>query len=293
MRVLGSFFRQRPLKIIFLLFLILSVRLKTKFGLVVYIFTIALPKSYLRSLFFRKSVGPVLDTQSLLTIDLISYMMHTRDMKVSRSLVAMVEDLASKAVLRSGKTTITPVSIPTFADSSTQLSLANHHIAAETTKESPNVPSDTTVSQLGPNRKGPVNGHWIINSSDTDHFKTFLQHGSDNQNTLCLLFIHGGGYYFGSSLHGTRHHSSLLQQFECLNNNMRGSKRLFIFSLDYPLCPDHVYPEALHSALDAYKWLSQEIGFKNIAVSGDSAGYTISFSFPASIKFWIFIEGTV
>ncbi len=95
--------------------------------------------------------------------------------------------------------------------------------------------------------ESPVRGEW---------------HRSGKRGALTVLYLHGGGYIFGSP----RSHRSIT--FEL-------AKRIpaSVFSLDYRLAPEDPYPAALEDAKEAYLWLL-ETGHRpeSIIIAGDSAG---------------------
>ena len=59
-----------------------------------------------------------------------------------------------------------------------------------------------------------------------------------------VLFFHGGGFTLGS----TQDHRGL-----CLR--IARAARARVFSVDYRLAPEHVFPAAAQDAVDAYRWL--------------------------------------
>ncbi|WP_095589514.1 alpha/beta hydrolase [Actibacterium ureilyticum] len=74
-----------------------------------------------------------------------------------------------------------------------------------------------------------------------------------------ILYLHGGGYVFGSA----RTHSAMVAHL---------SKRcgLPAFLPDYRLAPDHPFPAAVDDALAAYRALADQPG--GVVIGGDSAG---------------------
>ncbi|WP_255419294.1 alpha/beta hydrolase fold domain-containing protein [Limnohabitans sp. T6-5] len=80
-----------------------------------------------------------------------------------------------------------------------------------------------------------------------------------------LLWFHGGGYVMGKALHD----DVLCQRFA-------DDLGIRVFSLDYPLAPEHPYPHALLAAEAAWDWLLSEAlpscRTPRIAVGGASAG---------------------
>lgn len=83
--------------------------------------------------------------------------------------------------------------------------------------------------------------------------------GPAAQGAARILYLHGGGYVFGSA----RTHSAMLAHL---------SKRCGLPAIlpDYRLAPDHPFPAAVDDALAAYRALSQQPG--GVLIGGDSAG---------------------
>jgi monoterpene epsilon-lactone hydrolase len=89
-----------------------------------------------------------------------------------------------------------------------------------------------------------------------------------------ILYLHGGGYVFGSS-RSHRHLGEFLSRAAAAQ----------VFMLDYRLAPEHPYPAAVDDATKAYRWLLAS-GFKpgRIAIAGDSAGGGLAFATLLSIR---------
>lgn len=89
-----------------------------------------------------------------------------------------------------------------------------------------------------------------------------------------VLYLHGGGYVFGSP----RSHRDL-------GEFLSRAARAQVFMVDYRLAPEHPFPAAVDDATAAYRWLLQA-GFKpeRIAVSGDSAGGGLTVATLLSIR---------
>lgn len=86
----------------------------------------------------------------------------------------------------------------------------------------------------------------------------------------CLIFFHGGGF-FGGDIATVENQCKLLAQL------MRG----VVFSVDYPLCPEHPFPEGFEACYTSVKWVyenAKELGIsrKRIGIGGDSAGGNLS-----------------
>ncbi|MFC3965550.1 alpha/beta hydrolase [Nocardia jiangsuensis] len=78
-----------------------------------------------------------------------------------------------------------------------------------------------------------------------------------------LLWIHGGGYVFGSA-----------RQNDRLCRTFADELNAVVAAVEYRLAPEHPYPAALDDCYDALQWLGAqpEIDPERIAVAGASAG---------------------
>ena len=81
-----------------------------------------------------------------------------------------------------------------------------------------------------------------------------------------IVYLHSGGYCFGSSL--TTHKVGLTK--------LAKQTRLVCYSVDYRLAPEHQYPAALDDALVAWKHIVSQNPNRNIILAGDSAGGGLS-----------------
>ncbi len=76
-----------------------------------------------------------------------------------------------------------------------------------------------------------------------------------------ILYIHGGGYFIGSSTSHTTMATRLAAKAEAI-----------VTTIDYRLAPEHRFPAALDDCVSAAKALMSEFGASNLAIAGDSAG---------------------
>jgi monoterpene epsilon-lactone hydrolase len=78
-----------------------------------------------------------------------------------------------------------------------------------------------------------------------------------------LLFLHGGGFQFGS----------LLSDGELAARLGRASGMRVLF-LEYRLAPEHPFPAAIDDVIAAWRWLrtNRRLDPRSLAVAGDSAG---------------------
>eukprot|EP00128_Syssomonas_multiformis_P017736 Colp12_sorted_trinity150504_noHs@1570 len=97
---------------------------------------------------------------------------------------------------------------------------------------------------------------------------------------IILLYSHGGGYIFGHALLN-------LDAFFQLQETARDlGFPLYIFSLEYTLAPDAVYPKQLKEAFAAYNYLLETTKFSSdhIFIAGDSAGGNLSCALVLEIR---------
>ena len=118
-----------------------------------------------------------------------------------------------------------------------------------------------------------LGGH-LFRSFGTKHQNTefggvpgvsFMPKKIHNENSL-IVYFHGGGYSFGSSL--TTHRIGL--------SNLAKVTGRVCHSVDYRLAPEHQYPAALDDAVAAWKNIVGENSESEIILMGDSAGGGLS-----------------
>ena len=90
---------------------------------------------------------------------------------------------------------------------------------------------------------------------------------------LAVLYLHGGGYFFGSP-----------QTHRQLALGMAKHCDAPVFSLDYRLAPEHRFPAALDDAVAAYAWLAKTYPQRRIIVAGDSAGGGLALSTALQVR---------
>ena len=81
-----------------------------------------------------------------------------------------------------------------------------------------------------------------------------------------IVFYHGGGWVVGSP-----------KMFDHYSRLLAGEAQALIFSVDYRLAPEHVFPAAHDDAYAALQWVAENAASingdpKRIAVAGESAG---------------------
>src|SRR5580692_7888176 len=108
------------------------------------------------------------------------------------------------------------------------------------------VPDDVLVTEV---TAGGVPAHWL--------------EAPGTQTDRVLIFLHGGGFEFGS----VRSDGELAARL----GRAAGMRVLFP---EYRLAPEHHFPAAIDDVIGAYRWLrtDQRLSASSIAVAGDSAG---------------------
>ena len=89
-----------------------------------------------------------------------------------------------------------------------------------------------------------------------------------------ILHIHGGAFFLGS-----------LTSHRALMTNIAACTQMQVVHLDYPLAPDHAYPEAIDALIDVYQaLLVQGIQPKDVIISGDSCGANLALALCLKLK---------
>ena len=120
------------------------------------------------------------------------------------------------------------------------------------------VPDDVLVSEV---TAGGVTAHWLdAPGVDADRV---------------LLFLHGGGYQFGS----------LASDGELAARLGRAARMRVLFP-EYRLAPEHPFPAAIDDVLAVWRWLrtDQQLGAESLAVAGDSAGGGLSVALLVAMR---------
>ncbi len=90
----------------------------------------------------------------------------------------------------------------------------------------------------------------------------------------CLLYLHGGGYLFGSPL-----------SYRSFTTQLAYRAGMRVFVPDYRLAPENPFPAAVDDALATYRWLlDQGLESANIVLAGDSAGGGLSLALVHALK---------
>ncbi len=96
----------------------------------------------------------------------------------------------------------------------------------------------------------------------------------ETEATQLILHIHGGAFFLGS-----------MNTHRAFVSDLAASTQMQVIHLDYPLSPEHPYPEALDALFDVYLLLlEQGIQAKDIILSGDSCGANLALALALRIR---------
>ncbi|KAI9010457.1 Alpha/Beta hydrolase protein [Phycomyces nitens] len=117
-------------------------------------------------------------------------------------------------------------------------------------------------------KKDTWKGHWIFPFARQLGKSRMIETSMDNAD-LIILYMHGGGFYFGSSVSYIKSFIELVTQFK----KSHGLKAR-ILSVEYSLSPSVQWPKQNEQCLDAYMYLVHTLGISpsKIFLAGDSAG---------------------
>jgi monoterpene epsilon-lactone hydrolase len=88
-----------------------------------------------------------------------------------------------------------------------------------------------------------------------------------------VLYLHGGGYIFGSP---RTHRQALIAMAKAFDAP--------VYGLDYRLAPEHPFPAAVEDAARAYEWLLQKFQASEIVLAGDSAGAGLAIATAIGVR---------
>lgn len=92
--------------------------------------------------------------------------------------------------------------------------------------------------------------------------------------TQLIFHIHGGAFFLGS-----------LNTHRALMTDIADSTQMQVIHIDYPLAPEHPFPEAIDAIFDVYQaLLVQGIKPKDIIISGDSCGANLALALCLRLK---------
>jgi epsilon-lactone hydrolase len=100
-----------------------------------------------------------------------------------------------------------------------------------------------------------------------------LSRAQAHRSPIIVLYLHGGGYLFGSP---KTHRQVLIA--------MAKAFQAPAYALDYRLAPEHPFPAAVEDAAQAYRWLITRHPEADIVLAGDSAGAGLAVATAVGIR---------
>jgi monoterpene epsilon-lactone hydrolase len=100
-----------------------------------------------------------------------------------------------------------------------------------------------------------------------------LSRAQPQPSPVIVLYLHGGGYLFGSP---KTHRQVLIA--------MAKAFQAPAYALDYRLAPEHPFPAAVEDASHAYQWLITRHPEADIVLAGDSAGAGLAIATAVGIR---------
>ena len=112
-------------------------------------------------------------------------------------------------------------------------------------------------------RLHPVPGDVQVTDVDADGVPAHWLTAPGADTSRVLLFLHGGGFEFGS-----------LRSDGELAARLGRAARMRVLFPEYRLAPEHPFPAAIDDVMTAWHWLrtDQDLSETSVAVAGDSAG---------------------
>lgn len=115
-------------------------------------------------------------------------------------------------------------------------------------------------------KKAPIPEDVKIEPIDIDGIPAEWQIVPGAEEDQVLLYFHGGGYIFGSTL-----------THRLLTVALGQTTKMRVLSVNYRLGPENVSPAYLEDSVNVYEWLlSTGISPQKIIIAGDSAGATLT-----------------
>lgn len=135
---------------------------------------------------------------------------------------------------------------------------------------SPNIFRAATekISKVFPQRKDVEIRSIIIAGMHAEEIKP------QAETTQMIFHIHGGAFFIGS-----------LNTHRAFLSDLAARTQMQVLHIDYPLAPEHRYPEASNAIYDVYQdLLTQGILPKDIILSGDSCGANLALALVLRLK---------
>ena len=120
----------------------------------------------------------------------------------------------------------------------------------------------------------PVADDVVTETVDIEGMEGEWQIVPESQDDRVLLYLHGGGFIFGS-----------IATHRGETSELGRAAKARTLAINYRLAPEHSFPAPIEDALKAYTWLlDQGYDAKNIIIAGESAGGSMTAGLLMSIR---------
>ena len=121
----------------------------------------------------------------------------------------------------------------------------------------------------------PPHPNTTVKSVDANGVPADLISTPEASSEVIIIYLHGGGYLFGSR----NTHRRIASDFS-------SAAKASVLLIDYRLAPEYPFPAALEDGLAVYDWLIEQRKFDptQIALAGDSAGGNLALGMMLSLK---------
>ncbi len=136
-----------------------------------------------------------------------------------------------------------------------------------------------TISEMRANfekeLRMPPHPNATIESVDVSGVPADLIFTPEASSEHIILYLHGGGYLFGSRSSHRR-----------VASDLSAAAKARVLLIDYRLAPEHPFPAALEDGLTSYRWLREQRNYAptQIALAGDSAGGNLALGMMLSLR---------
>jgi monoterpene epsilon-lactone hydrolase len=113
----------------------------------------------------------------------------------------------------------------------------------------------------------------LSNEQGLEFDRANLSRPPSDRPSVIVLYLHGGGYLFGSP---KTHRQVLIAMAKAFQAPAYG--------LDYRLAPEHPFPAAVEDAATAYQWLLTRHPEADIVLAGDSAGAGLAIATAVGVR---------
>lgn len=131
----------------------------------------------------------------------------------------------------------------------------------------------TALNEVRNSRNKKPNLPSEVNAIDlSENYRLYTPEKKDNQTRPLLIYLHGGGWCFGSNNSCATFCAELVKE-----------SGIAVLAVDYPLAPEHPYPAPLNACVEALMYaynhaIDLGIDLGRISIGGDSAGGNLALS---------------